>query len=290
MPPNLSEQLAEFVSQIDRWTEAKLAGLPSLTAEPMQHAMVGGKKLRGFLVCQSCSLYGIPRDAVMPAAGAIEAMHAFSLVHDDLPAMDDDDLRRGRPTVHKAFDEAAAILAGDALQSLSFEWLSDLDGFDPAAIVQLSRGLAQSAGAAGMVLGQAQDIAAESAPLPLTIEDITELQANKTGALIEWSVSVGPILAGTDQSALRSYARHLGLAFQIWDDVLDIEGDAVMMGKAVKKDADAGKATFVSLLGLDDAKKLARQNIEAAKHALSNFGQDAATLCQIADFVISRDN
>ena len=192
-----------------------------------------------------------------PAAAAIEALHAYSLVHDDLPCMDDDDLRRGQPTVHRKWDEATAVLAGDALQTLAFELVAQTSCPD-AARIDLVSTLAQASGLRGMVGGQALDIAAETADdrSPWTRSQL--LQAGKTGALIEWSATAGPRMAQADTSALGQYARDLGLAFQIADDILDVEGDAETVGKAVGKDADAGKATFVSLLGLDGAKARAQ--------------------------------
>ncbi|MEC7257983.1 MAG: polyprenyl synthetase family protein, partial [Pseudomonadota bacterium] len=220
----------------------------------------------------------------------IEAMHAYSLVHDDLPAMDDDDLRRGLPTVHVKWDEATAILAGDALQALAFELVSDARCGRAEVRAALSRGLARAAGARGMVLGQALDIAAEAAGTPLDLEAITRLQAGKTGALIEWAATAGAVMAGADTGPLGHYARDLGLAFQIADDILDVEGDEAKIGKRLQKDAAAGKATFVSLLGLDAAKKRARDLVTSACDALSSYGAGAETLRETARFVISRES
>jgi len=264
--------------------DAALAGLPpSRVRDAMAHTLQGGKGLRGFMVLQSAALHGVPDDQALNAAAAIEAMHAYSLVHDDLPAMDDDDLRRGRPTVHVAYDEATAILAGDALQALAFE-LAARTGH-----VGLVLGLAQAAGAAGMVLGQALDIAAETADTPLTLDQITHLQQGKTGALFAWSCTAGPVMAGADDSALRTYARALGLAFQIADDILDTEGNAETAGKRLQKDAEAGKATFVSLLGLEPARRRARELIEQACDALAPYENRAEPLRDAARFVISRN-
>ncbi len=260
-------------------------------AEAMRYATGGGKGLRGFLVMESAHMHGVPDDRSVWAAAAIEAIHAYSLVHDDLPCMDDDDLRRGLPTVHRKWDEATAVLVGDALQTLAFELLSHgalaEGGLDPR--VTLIRTLAVAAGQVGMVHGQALDIAAESAEAPLTLDEITRLQAGKTGALIRWSAEAGAVLAGADTRPMSDYATALGLAFQIWDDVLDVEGDAAAVGKAVGKDADAGKATFVSLLGLEAAKTRAQGLIEDACDALSPYGDKADVLRQAAHFVIQRD-
>lgn len=256
-------------------------------AEPMRYATGGGKGLRGFLVMESARIHGVEDTVSVWPAAAIEAIHAYSLVHDDLPCMDDDDLRRGLPTVHKKWDDATAVLVGDALQTLAFELITrDAVG---AARVALVSTLARAAGQGGMVHGQALDIAAETADQPLTLEEITRLQAGKTGALIRWSAEAGAMLAGADTAPMTRYATDLGLAFQIWDDVLDIEGDAEAVGKAVGKDADAGKATFVSLLGLEAAKSRAQALIDDACDALSPYGERAETLREAARFVISRD-
>ena len=256
--------------------------------QPMLHAVTGGKMLRGFLVLESARLHGVDAEAALDAAVAIECIHAYSLVHDDLPCMDDDDLRRGLPTIHKKWDEATAVLTGDALQTLAFELLADKK-FGPHAL-ELIRLLAQSAGRSGMVQGQMLDIDAESATTPLTLEQITQLQDRKTGCLINWSATVGPVIAGEDSSALWQYATALGLAFQIADDILDVEGDAEKVGKALRKDAEAGKATFVSLLGLEPAKQRARDLIDAACAALAPYGDEGETLKQAARFVIARDS
>lgn len=256
--------------------------------EAMRHALHGGKRLRGFLVIEGARLHGVR--AALEAAAAIEAMHAYSLVHDDLPAMDDDDLRRGRPTVHVKWDEATAILAGDALQTLSFEMLAGPDCHsDPAVRAELVLSLARAAGMRGMVLGQALDIAAEKAAAPLGLAGIEALQAGKTGALIEWSGRAGALLGRGDPAPLGAYARALGRAFQIADDVLDVEGDAGRAGKAVGKDAGAGKATFVSLLGLDGAKRRARDLVDESCEALAPYGSEAEILRDCARFVVSRD-
>lgn len=285
--------------------DARLAGAATLIArcldealapladEPVVHAMryavQGGKRLRGFLVIEGARLHGIAPDVSVHAAAAVEALHAYSLVHDDLPAMDDDALRRGLPTVHVKWDEATAILAGDALHALTFELLAR-PALGPAdRRIALVAGLARAAGAAGMVLGQARDIAAETAPAPLTLDQITDLQAGKTGALIEWSGTAGAVLAGADPAPLGAYARALGLAFQIADDILDVAGDAAKLGKAVGKDAGAGKATFVSLLGLDGARARARALVAEAEAALAPYGAAAQTLRQAARFVIARE-
>ena len=258
-----------------------------ILAQPMRYATGGGKGLRAFLVMESARLHGVDDARSVWPAAAIEAVHAYSLVHDDLPCMDDDDLRRGQPTVHRKWDEATAVLVGDALQTLAFELVTN----DPVgnARVPLVASLAKAAGQVGMVHGQALDIAAETARTPLDLNQITELQAGKTGALIRWSAQAGAVLAGSDPSDMGRYANALGLAFQIADDILDVEGDAKALGKAVGKDADAGKATFVSLLGLEAAKSRAQELADQACDALTQYGQDADTLREAAHFVIQRD-
>jgi farnesyl diphosphate synthase len=255
----------------------------------MRYTLQGGKRLRAFLVLESAALHGIAQPSALPAAAAVEALHAYSLVHDDLPCMDDDDLRRGQPTIHVKWDEATAVLAGDALQTLAFELCCD-PALGPAdRRVALVAALAKASGAEGMVLGQALDIAAETAPTPLSLDEITRLQAGKTGALISFAAEAGAILAGTDRSALAAYAKALGLAFQIADDILDVTGDAGKAGKKLRKDAHAGKATFVSLLGLDGARKRAHDLVVEAEAALSPYGIAADSLRQAARFVIARD-
>jgi farnesyl diphosphate synthase len=255
----------------------------------MRYALRGGKRLRGFLVLEGARMHGLTDAQAISAAAAVEALHAYSLVHDDMPCMDDDDLRRGQPTIHVKWDEATAVLAGDALQTLAFELLTDPALGSGDTRIALVAGLAKASGAEGMVLGQALDIAAETATAPLTLDQITELQAGKTGALIRWSAEAGAILAGANPQPLANYATALGLAFQIWDDVLDVEGDPEKTGKRLHKDADAGKATFVSLLGLDAAKARARALISDAERHLSPYGDRAANLIACARFVISRD-
>lgn len=269
----------------------RLAGYDQTAAiaPAMAYTTAGGKGLRGFLVIESAALYGVAGNGPVVAGAAVEALHAYSLVHDDLPCMDDDDLRRGQPTVHKAWDEATAVLVGDALQSLAFELLASPDcSDDPAIRCALVARLARAAGGRGMVLGQAMDMAAETAPAPLTLDEITTLQSHKTGALMEWSATAGAVLAGADPAPLLQYSQALGLAFQIADDILDVEGSAQAMGKAVGKDATAGKATFVSLLGLGPAKARAQALADAACDALAPYGAAADTLKDAAQFVVSR--
>lgn len=269
------------------------AALADRADEPVIHAMryaaAGGKRIRAFLVMEGAAMLGMPDSASVHAAAAIEALHAYSLVHDDLPCMDDDDLRRGQPTVHVKWNDATAVLAGDALQTLAFELCCDRGLGSEAVRLSLVSTLARAAGAEGMVLGQALDIAAETATTPLTLDQITRLQAGKTGALIRWSAEAGARIAGTDPAPLGQYAAALGLAFQIADDILDVTGDAATTGKRVGKDAAAGKATFVSLLGLDGARARAQDLVAEAEAALSPYGEKAANLIAAARYIIARD-
>jgi farnesyl diphosphate synthase len=286
-----SAQLAADALAIQARLDAAMAGFGDTpVVQAMRYAANGGKRLRGFLVLESARMLGLSANHGLSAAAAVEALHAYSLVHDDMPCMDDDALRRGLPTVHVKWDEATAVLAGDALQTLAFELLADPALGSGETRIALVAGLARASGAEGMVLGQALDIAAETAARPLTLEEITALQAGKTGALIRFSAEAGAILAGADPAPLRRYATALGLAFQIWDDVLDVTGDAALTGKAVGKDAAAGKATFVSLLGLEPAKARAKSLIDEAEAALSGYGPAAQNLIDCARFVIAREN
>ena len=262
----------------------------SQIAEAMRYAVLnGGKRLRAFLVQESAGLFDVAPDVADGAAAAIECLHAYSLVHDDLPCMDDDDLRRGLPTVHVKWDEATAVLVGDALQTQAFAFLSSLKTEAETRVALIAR-LAQASGVLGMVGGQAMDIAAETAAAPLTLDQITRLQAGKTGALIRWSAEAGAILGGADTAPLGAYAEALGLAFQIQDDILDVEGDSEAAGKRLRKDAEAGKATFVSLLGLENAKTRAQQLVDQACDALAPYGSRADNLRQAAIYTITRAN
>lgn len=261
-------------------------------ADAMRYAVLsGGKRIRAFFVMETALMFGAVKAPAARVAAAVECLHGYSLVHDDLPAMDDDDLRRGKPTVHKAFDEATAILAGDALQALAFDILAGQQtAIDANVRVKLIGHLAKAAGAWGMVAGQAMDIEAETSKTPYTLDQITQLQRLKTGALIRWSVEAGAILGKFNAEPLMGYADAIGLAFQIRDDILDVEGSAAATGKATGKDAVAGKATFVSLLGLEGAKKRANELVEEACEAIAPYGSAARNLHLAARFVISRDN
>jgi farnesyl diphosphate synthase len=289
---------AEALSGAAKLTDAALErlipvppGLEARVFEAMRYAALApGKRLRPFLVLASARLFGVSARSALQVAAAIELVHSYSLVHDDLPAMDDSDLRRGRPTCHKAFDEATAVLAGDGLLTLAFEVLAHPDTHGDAAVrCELVSALAQAAGASGMVGGQMIDLIAENRSLD--IGAITRLQRLKTGALIAFACEAGPILAKAStevRSALRGFAHDLGLAFQIADDLLDIEGTAVETGKPVGSDAAAGKATFVSILGAERARGQAAALIRQAVSHLDLFERKADLLRQAADFVINR--
>ena len=285
------DKLDACAARIQAQFDAVLGALePVPVVAAMSHATQGGKRLRGFLVMEGAALHGIPPERAIWAATAIESLHAYSLVHDDLPCMDDDSMRRGQPTIHVKWDECTAVLAGDALQTLAFDLVTRAEAGPAEVRADLAQSLARAAGAQGMVLGQALDIAAESSAAPLTLDKIQTLQRRKTGALIEWAACAGPRLARADTAPLAAYSRDLGLAFQIADDVLDVEGDAGAMGKAVGKDAGAGKATFVSLLGLDEAKRRADALMHSAIAHLDPYGPAAGTLRDAARFVIARQN
>ena len=286
-PDRLKADAALVQARLDQ-ALAGLADQPVVHA--MRYAVQGGKRLRAFLVLESARMLGVAEARALPVAAAVEALHAYSLVHDDLPAMDDDDLRRGQPTCHVKWDEATAILAGDALQTLAFGLLTDPAIGGAEVRLALVAGLAKASGAEGMVLGQALDIAAETAGRPLTLAEITDLQAGKTGALIGFSATAGAVLAGAEPAPLRAYAAALGLAFQIADDILDVTGDAATAGKRVGKDQKAGKATFVSLLGLQGARERAAALVYQAEAALHPYGDSARNLIAAARFSISRDS
>lgn len=260
--------------------------------EAMRHAVIGGgKRMRPLLVVAACDLFHVDRERALRVAIAIEAVHCYSLIHDDLPCMDDDDLRRGKPTVHKAFDEATAVLAGDSLHALAFEVLADeATHEDPFVRSELVLELARASGPSGMAGGQMMDLAAESQIFDLAAT--TRLQQLKTGALISFCLDAGAIMGrvgDAQRTKLRGYAHDLGLAFQIADDLLDVEGSSAKTGKAVQKDAAAGKATFVSLLGVERARTQAEMLIDQAIGHLHSFGTEADLLRAIARFAIERD-
>ncbi len=294
MSANFKSALAIVQSTTDEQLDLLIphgASAQDKVIEAMRYAAIGGgKRLRPFLLIETVRLFREPEPADWQVAAALEMVHVYSLIHDDLPCMDDDDLRRGKPTVHRAFDEAIAVLAGDALLTRAFEVVANAD-FDPSIKVDLISMLAKASGSSGMIGGQVIDMTASEQDRGEAL--ITELQRLKTGALIEYALQAGAVLGGatSDQSsALRAFAANLGLAFQIRDDILDVEGDAAVMGKAAQKDENLGKATFVSILGLEGAKNKSKALAKEAKRHLAGFGNDAKILCDTMDFVLERVN
>jgi farnesyl diphosphate synthase len=290
----LAGDLARIQRAIDTCFDALLPEVSDSRvrlAEAMRYAAIGGgKRLRPLLLSATATLHGVGFESAIRAGTAIEAVHVYSLIHDDLPCMDDDALRHGKPTLHRAFDEATAVLAGDALQTFAFEILSDpATSADPFVRIELVRTLAGATGASGMVLGQMMDIAAETAQFDLPT--VTRLQQFKTGALLEAAVEMGVILGHLPpegRTHLRGYARAIGLAFQIADDLLDAEGDEAAAGKALRKDAEAGKQTFVSLLGAERARAQAAMLVDQAVLHLERYGPEADTLRALAHFIVER--
>ncbi len=268
---------------------------PARLIEAMRYSSLGGgKRFRPFLVVESASLFEVPRKNALMAGAALECVHCYSLVHDDLPAMDNDELRRGQPTAHRKFDEATAILAGDGLLTFAFDILSRRETHADAAVrVDLVNALARAAGIGGMAGGQMLDLAAEGRFGARTLgqSEVRMLQAMKTGALLRFGCQAGGILAAAtplQRAALERYGSAVGEAFQIADDLLDIEGDPALVGKSTGKDAAAGKATFVSVLGVAGAKARLRELVAEAEAALAPFGQSAAILIEGARFVAER--
>jgi farnesyl diphosphate synthase len=285
----LEPVLAQLVDSLS--DSAPEGGAPARLVAAMRHALLGGgKRFRPFLLSETARLFGTPPDSATMAAAAVECLHTYSLVHDDLPAMDDDPMRRGRPTVHVAFDEATAILAGDALLTLAFDALARPETHADAAVrSELVAVLAQAAGAGGMVGGQMLDLESEGRPLGQA--DITRLEGMKTGALIAASCEMGAVLAGagaSEREAVRRYGRRLGLAFQIGDDLLDVEGAALDVGKATAKDAARGKATLVRLMGAERARAVLAETVAACESAVAPFGLAAEGLVEAARFVAER--
>ena len=293
--PDLARAMTAVAADVDARFDVLLAIPDDPRADlyrAMRHAAIGGgKRLRPFLLVATADLLGVDRECSGRAALALEAIHVYSLIHDDLPAMDDDDMRRGKATVHKAFDEATAILAGDALHALAFEVLADeATHADPFVRAELVLDLARAAGPSGMAGGQAMDLEAERSSFDLPT--VTRLQALKTGALIAAAVEAGAILGRVPpagRTGLRGYARDIGLAFQIADDLLDVEGDEAAVGKALRKDEAAGKETFLSLLGADRARAQAAMLVDQAIEHLHAYGSEADLLRAVARYVVSRD-
>jgi farnesyl diphosphate synthase len=292
----LKAALAEIGAGIDRAFDALLAAPDDARGrlyEAMRYSAIGGgKRMRPLLVVAACDLFKVDRERAMRVGLAVECIHVYSLIHDDLPCMDDDDLRRGKPTLHRAFDEATAILAGDSLQTLAFEILADeATHEDPFVRADLVAELARAAGPAGMAGGQMMDLRAGE--LGLDLPAVTRLQQLKTGALIGWCLEAGAIMGrapAEGRTGLRGYARDVGLAFQIADDLIDHEGHEEKAGKRVGKDRDAGKQTFVSLLGPDRARRQAAMLVDQAIAHLHGFGEEAELLRAVARFAVERDH
>ena len=292
----LHDSLAQIAVDIDQEFDTLLQ-LPGDARDrlyaAMRHAAIGGgKRLRPLLVTATAALFHVDRTVALRVGTAVEAIHVYSLVHDDLPCMDDDDMRRGKPTVHRAFDDATAVLAGDSLHALAFEILANPQTHaDPFVRGELVSTLALASGPEGMAGGQMMDIEAENAAFDL--QTVMRLQALKTGALIAASVEMGAILGHIPpegRTHLRGYARDIGLAFQIADDIMDVEGNPELAGKALQKDAEAGKGTFVSLMGLDRAKQQAEMLVAQANEHLSIYGSEADLLRAIANYITERDH
>ena len=290
-----SEELRASAQEVEHVLDEVLprpAGLQGYVQEAMRYSVfAGGKRLRPFLVLQSAALFDVPRARALRVAAAVEVLHTYSLVHDDLPAMDNDDLRRGRPTAHKQFDEATAILAGDALLTIAFEILAD-PATHPSGEVRarLVTDLARSSGSEGMIGGQMIDIQAPSHSFDL--DQVADLQRRKTGALFEFASQAGARLGEAPESDWRrlgAYAQDLGLAFQIADDLIDALGSADAAGKAVGKDAAAGKATFVSLYGPDRARQEAERLAARASHTISAYGAGARWLAGLPIYLLGRE-
>lgn len=288
----LAEALTAIGRDVDAMFDALLPAEGTLGAAMRHAAIGGGKRLRPLLLTATAAMHGVDRTQALRAAVAIEAIHAYSLIHDDLPCMDDDAIRHGKPSTHKAFGEAMAVLAGDALQSFAFEVLADpASSGDPFVRAEMVQVLACSAGAGGMVGGQVLDIEGEGKSLDLAA--ITRLQQLKTGALLSAAVEMGAVLgrlAPEGRVHLRGYARDIGLAFQIADDLLDHSGDAEKAGKALRKDAEAGKQTFVGLQGEARARAQASMLSDQAIAYLGSYGQEADLLRALARYIVERDH
>lgn len=294
---SFSSSLTQVQTRILQQLEAKLAQLhiaDERLAQAMHYGVMnGGKRLRPFLIYATCETLGGSKEQADAAAVAMEMVHSYSLVHDDLPAMDDDDLRRGKPTCHIAFDEATAILAGDGLLTAAFEVLANEQQLSMAQRLKLVQILAQTAGGAGMVAGQATDL--NHVGKSMTLPELEAMHRNKTGALIRAAVLMGAVCAQATLSpeielALITYAEHIGLAFQIWDDVLDVEGDTQLLGKHQGKDLVNNKPTYVSLMGLDCAKEKAQWLVEQAKNSLLPLKYNLIQLNELADYMIKRSH
>ncbi len=295
------EMLADGLKRVQREVDSVFdAFLPvpndtrARLVEAMRYAAIGGgKRVRPFLLVSTAEMYGVNRTSALNAGTAIEAIHVYSLIHDDLPCMDDDDLRHGKATLHHQYDEATAVLAGDALHALAFEILADMDtSSDPFARSELIATLGMASGMNGMAGGQMMDMVADKDGVDYDLHTITRLQHLKTGALLSASVEMGAILGKVPpegRAHLRAYSRDIGLAFQIADDLLDVEGDQEKAGKALRKDERQGKQTFVTLMGADKAREQARALVDQAIAHLASHGSEADMLRALARFIVERD-
>jgi geranylgeranyl diphosphate synthase type II len=297
-PSEIKARLRDAAAGVEGYLAACLAdrGIPARLRAAMEYSLnAGGKRVRPVLCLTTAALFGLPAQKVMPFAAAIEMIHTYSLIHDDLPAMDDDDLRRGKPSNHKMFDEATAILAGDGLLTDAFDFMAGVGagdgGIPPANVLAALRVVARAAGAPGMVGGQALDME-YTGRAGVALEEMAAMHAMKTGALLRASCLSGALLAGADadaQARIGDYGAHIGAAFQIVDDILDEVGDEAEIGKPVGSDAEQGKTTYPSLLGVERSRALARERADAAIERLSPFsGPDADFLRSLASYIVDR--
>lgn len=289
----MKEILKEHIELIDRRLDKYLEckdNPQSIIYEAMRYSVfAGGKRLRPVLMLLVCRMCGGDINEALPFACALEMIHTYSLIHDDLPAMDNDDLRRGQPTSHKKFGEAAAILAGDALLNKAFEVMSDYSGNDTARALKAMSIIARSSGTEGMIGGQVVDMISEGREI--TLDELRYLHLNKTGAIIRSACAAGAVTAGADDDEIRAvdkFAKNLGIAFQIQDDILDVTGTEEELGKPIGSDAEEGKNTYVSLLGIERAEEMSKEYSESAKRALDIFGEKADTLKRLTDYLTNR--
>lgn len=294
---NLAENLKIVRAKVDETLDKLLVEIPypeNRVVEAMRYATIGGgKALRPFIVMETAQMFGVPFDKSVRVATALEMLHSYSLIHDDLPCMDNDDLRRGKLSCHKQFDEATAVLAGDGLLTRAFEVLAtDTTWDNPAVRCELIHLLGNAAGYHGMVAGQMLDLLAENEDMELSLTDIIRLQSLKTGRMLVFAAEAGAVLGQAsfeERQALKDFASDIGLAFQITDDILDIEGAVEKVGKTLRKDVKAGKVTYVSLVGVDTAKQKAAELIAKAIDSLKIFGEKADSLRELARFILTRD-
>lgn len=289
MKEKLKEQIALIDAHLDKYLAPK-DNPQGIIYEAMRYSVfAGGKRLRPVLMLMTCEMCGGDINEVMPFACALEMIHTYSLIHDDLPAMDNDDLRRGMPTSHKKFGEATAILAGDALLTKAFEVVSQYSGSETARAMRAINILAVSAGTEGMIGGQIVDM--ESENKTITLDELRYLHLNKTGAIIRSACAIGALMSGADETKIQAvdeFAKNLGIAFQIQDDILDVEGTEEELGKPIGSDAEENKNTYVSLFGAEKSRELSLSYSEKAKKALETFGENAEFLRELTDYLTER--